>query len=92
VRARQSTPVRERCDDALDTFRILFASMHIILNGDRLSLPSAMRVTELLQHLGLGERRIAVEVNRAIVPRSQHAEHLLQDGDAVELVHALGGG
>jgi sulfur carrier protein len=66
--------------------------MHILLNGDRLQLPAPLDVAALLQHLGLGERRVAVEVNRSIVPRSQHALHTLQDGDAVELVQALGGG
>jgi sulfur carrier protein len=66
--------------------------MRIQLNGEPLDLPHAMDVAALLLHLGLGERRVAVEVNREIVPRSRHAGHALRDGDAVELVHALGGG
>jgi sulfur carrier protein len=37
-------------------------------------------------------RRVAVEVNQAIVPRGAHGRHRLQDGDRVEIVHALGGG
>lgn len=66
--------------------------MHILLNGEPLELPHAMDLTALLRHLGLGDKRVAVEVNRAIVPRSRHAEHRLRDGDAVELVQAMGGG
>jgi sulfur carrier protein len=66
--------------------------MRIELNGEPLELPAPMHVEALLVHLGLGERRVAVEVNREIVPRSRHAQHLLHEGDRVELVHALGGG
>ena len=66
--------------------------MRIQLNGDPLTLPHPMTVAALLIHLGLGEKRVAVEVNRVIVSRSQHAEHALREGDTVELVQALGGG
>jgi sulfur carrier protein len=66
--------------------------MRIVLNGEPLDLPQALDLADLLQHLGLGERRLAVEVNRSIVPRSRHRGWMLQDGDTVELVQALGGG
>ena len=66
--------------------------MRILLNGESLELPQPMTVAALLDHLGLGEKRVAVEVNRVIVSRSQHAEHALCEGDTVELVQALGGG
>ena len=66
--------------------------MNILLNGEPATLPSAMTITSLLAHLGLGERRVAVEVNRRIVPRSQHPAHTLAEGDRVELVQAMGGG
>ncbi len=66
--------------------------MHILLNGEPLDLPQAMDIATLLQHLGLGQKRVAVEVNRAIVPRSRHVGHALREGDAVELVQAMGGG
>lgn len=42
--------------------------------------------------LGLGGRRIAVELNEDILPRSQHGETRLADGDRIEIVHAIGGG
>jgi sulfur carrier protein len=66
--------------------------MRILLNGQPLDLPHAMDVAALLAHLALGGKRVAVEVNRAIVPRSAHAGHMLCEGDAVELVQAMGGG
>ena len=47
---------------------------------------------DLVATLGLTGRRIAIEVNEAIVPRSQHTATRLADGDRVEVVHAIGGG
>jgi sulfur carrier protein len=66
--------------------------MHITVNGEGHEIPDALDVAALLRHLGCGERRVAVEVNRAIVPRSAHATHRLAEGDQVELVQAMGGG
>lgn len=66
--------------------------MQIILNGQPHALSHAVTIVELLQALGRAEGRVAVEVNREIVPRGRHAEHRLQDGDVVELVQAMGGG
>ena len=65
--------------------------MQIQLNGQPHS-SAAATVAELLQAEGLAERRVAVEVNGEIVPRSAHAVHALHEGDRVEIVHALGGG
>jgi sulfur carrier protein len=66
--------------------------MDIQLNGDALTVADNTTVLSLLQQQGLGGRRVAVEVNGTIVPRSRHDDHLLHDGDQVEIVHALGGG
>jgi sulfur carrier protein len=66
--------------------------MDIQLNGDALPIANQTSVLTLLEQQGLGGRRVAVEVNGAIVPRSRHADHILRDGDRVEIVHALGGG
>lgn len=63
-----------------------------MLNGEPRSLPTPLTVLGLLQAEGLADRRVAVEVNGAIVPRGRHGEHSLADGDRVEIVHALGGG
>ena len=68
------------------------ACMNIQLNGEPRTLVPDATVSHLLGLEGLGERRVAVEVNGAIVPRSQHATHVLGEGDKVEVVHALGGG
>jgi sulfur carrier protein len=64
----------------------------IVLNGSPRTLPAGCTVAGLLQEAGYGERRVAVEVNGAIVPRSAHASRALAEGDRVEIVQALGGG
>ncbi|MDQ3038468.1 MAG: sulfur carrier protein ThiS [Pseudomonadota bacterium] len=66
--------------------------MQIQLNGEPRPTPPGTCLTTLLTEEGLAERRVAVEVNGVIVPRTQHPHHQLHDGDRVEIVHALGGG
>ena len=66
--------------------------MNIYFNGESRALEGAVTVAQLLEREGLGDRRVAVEINREIVPKSQHATHVLHEGDKVEVVHALGGG
>jgi sulfur carrier protein len=66
--------------------------MQITLNGELRECRPATTVAALLAETGHGERRVAVEVNHEIVPRSRHPQHLLQDGDKVEIVQAIGGG
>ncbi|MEE7547819.1 sulfur carrier protein ThiS [Xanthomonas sp. Kuri4-1] len=66
--------------------------MNIQLNGAARAIPQDTPLSRLLADEGLAERRVAVEVNGQIVPRGLHAAHLLQEGDTVEIVHALGGG
>lgn len=66
--------------------------MQIFLNGQALELQAPTSILQLLGQQGYAERRVAVEVNRSIVPKSRHDQHLLHEGDKVEIVHALGGG
>ena len=66
--------------------------MRISLNGEEKVLADGATVGDVLGLLDLGGRRVAVEVNQAIVPRSEHAAYALRDGDRVEVVHAIGGG
>ncbi|MEH6493595.1 sulfur carrier protein ThiS [Halopseudomonas sp.] len=66
--------------------------MQIQLNGEPYSLTQAITLAELVERLGLAGKRLAIELNLEIVPRSQHAETQLSDGDRVEIVHAIGGG
>ncbi|CBA16742.1 sulfur carrier protein ThiS [Xanthomonas albilineans] len=66
--------------------------MHIELNGRQRTLSPGSTVATLLSEENLAQRRVAVEVNGTIVSRGAHADHVLHDGDRVEIVHALGGG
>ena len=66
--------------------------MQIYLNGEAYSLDRVISLAELIELTGLTGKRLAIELNLDIVPRSQHAETLLSDGDRVEIVHAIGGG
>ena len=66
--------------------------MQIQLNGQPRDLADGATLAALLEREGLGQRRVAVEVNGRIIPRGRHAEHVLQPRDRVEIVHALGGG
>ena len=67
-------------------------SMHITLNGESRTLTSTTSLKQLVSELGLDNKRLAIEVNQEIVPRSEYGKHLLQDADQVEIVHAIGGG
>ena len=66
--------------------------MDIELNGQPRTLQTDCTLAGLLEIEGFAQRRVAVEVNGEIVPRGSHASHVLQAGDRVEIVHALGGG
>lgn len=66
--------------------------MQIILNGEAHLLPASQSVAELLDALQLAGKRLAVEVNEEIIPKSRHTSHCLTEGDRVEIVHAIGGG
>lgn len=66
--------------------------MQITLNGQPLDCAPSTTIAQLLDIAGYGGKRVAVELNREIVPRSQHAGRALADGDQVEIVHAIGGG
>ena len=67
-------------------------SMQIQLNGEPYTLSDGQTLAELIEQMSLTGRRIAVELNHDIVPRSQHATTLLKDGDHIEVVQAIGGG
>jgi thiamine biosynthesis protein ThiS len=64
----------------------------LTVNGAPMDLPAATTVAALLATIGLDTRKIAVERNREIVPRSTYAAVTLAPGDAVEIVHFIGGG
>ena len=66
--------------------------MELYLNGELRQFDSGLDIDRLVEQLGLAGHRIAVEVNRQIVPKSRHVGYPLQDGDRVEIIQAMGGG
>ena len=64
----------------------------MIVNDEPRELPAEATVADLVTVLGLGPRRIAVEVNRAVVPRVEYPARRLCDGDTIEIIHFVGGG
>jgi len=66
--------------------------MKIVVNGQERALAAPVTVAALLDELGMAGKRVAVEVNQEIVPRSRHMEFQLNDCDRVEVVFAIGGG
>lgn len=67
-------------------------AMHIQLNGEPFELADGANVAQLIEALELAGRRVAVEHNLQIVPRSLYASTQLSEGDRIEIVHAIGGG
>ena len=65
--------------------------MELTVNGDSMTV-EPMTVRGLIEHLGLTEGPVAVERNGVVVPRAEHADTDLSDGDGVEIVHFVGGG
>ena len=66
--------------------------IQIHVNGHMRALPETAGLETLLAEMGLAGKRVAVEINREIVPRAQHGDRRLRDGDRVEIVQAIGGG
>ena len=66
--------------------------IHILVNGEAQTVDPASSVAALLDRRGLTGKRVAVELNGTIVPRSRHASTPLGDADRLEIVVAVGGG
>ena len=66
--------------------------MQIYVNGEARQVPEGTDMAGLVELLELGGRRIAVEVNQELVPRSSFTAHPLREADRVEIIHAVGGG
>jgi sulfur carrier protein len=66
--------------------------MELTVNGEPRTFPEGLTVRGLVEALALTDGPVAVERNREVVPRAQHAETLLHDRDVVEIVHLVGGG
>jgi sulfur carrier protein len=66
--------------------------MNLFINGEDKSFADSLSLAQLVEHLGMQGDRVAVELNREIVPRAQWIETRLKDGDRLEIVHFVGGG
>ena len=66
--------------------------IELTINGQPQQFETALNVTQLIEHLALQNKRIAIECNGEIIPRSQFAEQQLNNGDQLEVVVAVGGG
>jgi sulfur carrier protein len=64
----------------------------IVLNGSDKRVDNNISVSQLLEELGLTEKRLAVEINQQIIPRSNYTDYILNEKDNVEIVQAIGGG
>lgn len=64
----------------------------VTLNGEQRDVPVGLTVSGLLEHLGLHERLVVVELNREVVRRGRYAEVSVGAGDTIELVQFVGGG
>lgn len=66
--------------------------MQIIINGAPTEVSEDLSLADLIDQLDLAGRRLAVEVNEDLVPRSRFEQQRLAGGDRVEIIHAVGGG
>lgn len=66
--------------------------MEITLNGETRQIPDDTTAAQLVKLLELTGKRMAMEVNQEIVPRSTYDQHVLCNGDKIEIVGAIGGG
>jgi thiamine biosynthesis protein ThiS len=66
--------------------------MQITLNGQNQTVQDGQTIADLIEAQGLAGQPCAVEVNRKLVPKREHAQHTLAEGDTVELVTLVGGG
>ena len=64
----------------------------IILNGENTQIDSDINIEQLLDSMNLSEKRLAIEINQQIIPRSEFTSHCLSEQDKVEIVQAIGGG
>lgn len=66
--------------------------MQIIVNGEQRDVAEGLTAAQLVEEMEITGKRIAMEVNLEIVPRSTYADHAFNAGDKIEIVHAVGGG
>ena len=77
---------------SIDTQQGLNIPVTVSVNGEPRRVSAGLSITQMLAELGLDPQRVAVERNRAVVPRSSLPEVIVEDGDQYEIVHFVGGG
>ena len=70
----------------------LDSSAGVTINGEHRRVPPGTSLAQLIAEVGLDPQRVAVARNREIVPRSTFGQVIVEDGDAYEIVHFVGGG
>lgn len=66
--------------------------MTLTVNGERREISDGATLESLLRTLDIASERVAVEINRVLVPRAEFPRAVLRNGDKVEIVHFVGGG
>lgn len=66
--------------------------MNISINGEPTEIQQSLSVAQLLEHRQFHQKHLAVELNGEVVPRAQHTETFVRDGDQLEVVSLVGGG
>ena len=66
--------------------------MQLIVNGQQQSFDKPINIQQLVEHLSLQNKRIAIECNGEIIPRSRFLDQILEEGDQLEIIVAVGGG
>ncbi len=66
--------------------------MKVFLNGESKDIPDGLNLAQLLKHFDLPSQRVAVELNKSVVRRSDWAAVTVADSDTIEVIHFVGGG
>tara|TARA_B100001121_G_C18535021_1_gene547900 strand:- start:599 stop:799 length:201 start_codon:yes stop_codon:yes gene_type:complete len=66
--------------------------MNIILNNTKEEIQDGITVQQLLHYKKINNKYMAVEINRNVIPKSDHQKYVIQDGDKIEIITAIGGG
>jgi sulfur carrier protein len=66
--------------------------MHIQVNGETKEIPTALNLNELLDHLSMPSRLLAIELNKEVVRRKDWNDTTVKESDVIEIIHFVGGG
>jgi len=66
--------------------------MNITVNGSRCDCPQNANLSDLLIHLEMQDKKVALEINKEVIPRGEYDSYTLNEGDTIEIIQAIGGG